>query len=139
MSVKKKFIMWHRYTVYNVRVVIQEINQNKTVRMFFPVWYKLVWIRWRTKILPFQRKFTQRKLLYIFIVIRNIYDRHQKKYRDEETAYLLGIFAIDFLNKSIVCLSKKVISTKQILDIALFQARILSQEEDIAVLFLFWC
>ena len=57
-------------------------------------------------VLPFQRKFTQRKLLYIFIVIWNIYDIHKKKYRCEETAYLLGIFAINFLNKWIICLSK---------------------------------
>lgn len=91
-------------------------------------------------VLPFQRKFTQRKLLYRFIVIRNIYDRHKKKYHAEETAYLLDIFTINFLNKSIVSLSKKqVISTKQILEIALLQVSILSQEEDIAVLFLFCC
>ena len=88
-------------------------------------------------VLPFQRKFTQRKLVYIFIVIWNIYDIHKKKYRGEETAYLLGIFAINFLNNESCLVQKSSEFNNQILEIALLQACRLSQEEDIAVLFLF--
>ena len=88
-------------------------------------------------VLPFQRKFTQRKLLYAFIVIWNIYDIHKKKYRCEETAYLLGIFAINLLNNESCLVQKSSEFNNQILEIALLQACRLSQEEDIAVLFLF--